>query len=153
MEISSNHCVVASQCLRLCKQNWHPSNHCVGVQVCDTQIMPYFRKSFSTSNSITGGGGRWIGVLNGGGSPETKLWPFVAPLCTQITPNRVISLLTSCMWSPNSLHTIPTKPWPLNGTNRPLVGQEKAETKSRPAILQGNTECRWKYIGPAVHFW
>jgi len=66
-------------------------------------------------------GGLNIGEKEEEWSPETKLWPFVAPLCTQITPNWVISLLAICLWSPSSLRTIPTKPWPLNGANHPLV--------------------------------
>jgi len=40
------------------------SNHCVGVQVSDTQIVPCFWKVFS---SITGGsnrgGGWWVGLI------------------------------------------------------------------------------------------
>jgi len=52
----------------------HPSisNHCVGIQVSDTQIMPCFRQLFWVGNNITGsstiGVGRLnIGALNEGG--------------------------------------------------------------------------------------
>jgi len=72
--------------------------------------------------------------------PETKLWPFVALLCTQITPIEGYHC-----WQ--AVCSIPTKPWPLNGGNHPLVaftGSGKAATKSRPVILQGNTVCRMK---------
>jgi len=61
MEILNNHCVVVSQCLRLCKQNLHqiihPSitNHCVGVQVSDTQIIPCY---FRAGNNIADGSNR-----------------------------------------------------------------------------------------------
>jgi len=95
-------------------------------------------------------------------SPETKLWPFVAPLCTHITPNWAISLLASCLWNTSSLHTIPTKPWPLNGANHPFgafTGSGKRYNKnhtcypSRKYSVQGESVLEQQSIsGKIVSF-
>jgi len=65
----------------------HPSisNHCVGVQVSDAQIMPCFEKLFAwviISQVVVIGvaGGLNIGVLNGGGR-RTESRDQVKALC------------------------------------------------------------------------
>jgi len=52
----------------------HPSisNHCVGIQVCDTKLCLILGSFFRAGNNITGGSNRvvdglTIGVLNEGG--------------------------------------------------------------------------------------
>jgi len=81
-------------------------------------------------------------------SPETKLWPLVAPLCTH--NHSKLSDITAGKLSVES-QFITQKPWSLNGLwMTPIVyswlsqGQEKAETKSKLAILQEYTVCRMK---------
>jgi len=65
-------------------------------------------------------------------------------LCTQIIPNWVISLLAYCLWSPSSLQQTDGL-WMASIVHWWLsLCQEKATTINRPAILQGNIECRMK---------
>lgn len=64
---------------------------------------------------------------------------FIAPSCTQITPNWLWILLMSSLWNFSSIHHIPTKPWPLNGANYPL----EALTRSEESCCRKQTCQSW----------
>jgi len=66
----------------------------IGVltQIASSVSQVFFKRAMISQVVVIGAVGRLnIGVLKmeeeDEWSPETKLWPFVAPLCTQITPN------------------------------------------------------------------
>ena len=98
MAILSNHCVITSQCLQLCKQNLH--------QVCNyllaitewvytfliPQISPVLGSFSRAGNNITGGSNRvggWGYKMKQGDdwNPETKFGLSMALHGPQITPN------------------------------------------------------------------
>jgi len=59
-------------------------------------------------------------------SPETKLWPFVAPLCIQITAGK-LSVKSQF---------IPTKSRPLNGTEWHQLSTRGVHWVSSPFLIK-----------------
>ena len=80
MAILSNHCVITSQCLQLCKHNLHQV--CIYLLAITEwvytflipKISPVLGSFSRAGNNITGGsnrvGGRWVGERVGGGEWE-----------------------------------------------------------------------------------
>jgi len=136
-EILSNHCMVASQCLRLCKWNLHQL--LIHLLVIIVWVYKFLTPNFAlywaaffeqviVSQVIVieevGGDGLNIGVLNEGRRQMESRDQVMALCGSSLHSNNSKlsdSLLASCLLSLSSLQTIPTRPWYLNSTNRPLV--------------------------------
>ena len=111
MAILSNHCVITSQCLQLCKQNLHQV--CIYLVAITEwvytflilKISPVLGSFSRAGNNITGGsnrvggwgavgGGQWVGSILGykmkqgdDWNPEAKFGLSMALHGPQITPN------------------------------------------------------------------
>jgi len=79
-------------------------------------------------------------------SPEAKFGPSVATLPTTITLNWVKSILASSLRRHNSPQDIPTRSWPLNGTNCSLVAiRGSGKSYCRNQTCHSQTKCTVDY--------
>jgi len=127
--------VVASHFLNLCKQNLHQ----LFIYLLKIIVWVYkfltpklclvfgrFLEQVIVSQVVVIGvvGGLNIGVVNEGRRPMESRDKVMDLWGSSLHSNHSkLSDITAgkLSMSPSSLHTIPTKPWPLNGANHPLV--------------------------------
>jgi len=140
----SNFNVVASQWLRLSKQNLHQlfihiiSYHCMWAYKF---LMPYFWAAFfkqvitSGGNNRGGGWAQYRRIKCRRKMNEVQRCPLRS-LHVLISPNWLRSLLASSLWSSSLLHSILTKPWQLNGANCPLMALTGLLQKANLSIFK-----------------